>query len=86
MTLDDLEDMRSAQGHRCAMCNSEEEASPRGVLYIDHDHDTGAVRGLLCSNCNSAFGMFKEDVGVLEMVIRYKRNGGFLDDDWYDCF
>jgi hypothetical protein len=38
---------------------------------VDHDHETKAIRGLLCSNCNRAIGLFDEDVEVIEHAIRY---------------
>lgn len=43
----------------------------RRELYIDHDHNTNKVRGLLCSNCNTALGKFKDDILILEEAIRY---------------
>ena len=38
---------------------------------IDHDHKTEKIRGVLCNNCNTALGLFKDDVSVLEKSIRY---------------
>ena len=39
--------------------------------HLDHDHKTGMVRGVLCQNCNLAFGFAKEDVVILHKMIRY---------------
>ena len=47
------------QEGRCAICK--DEAKTAEDLVVDHDHGTGAVRGLLCANCNSALGLFKDD-------------------------
>jgi len=50
LTEQDVEDMRIAQGGRCLLCPTE------GALVIDHCHQTGRVRGLLCTPCNNALG------------------------------
>lgn len=42
-------------------------------LHIDHDHNTGVVRGLLCSGCNTSLGMLKEDIARIEGLAEYKR-------------
>jgi hypothetical protein len=41
------------------------------VLYVDHDHATGAIRGLLCARCNTALGQFGESPELLGRAIRY---------------
>jgi hypothetical protein len=55
--LDQVERMIEEQGGGCAICRS---AAPRDV---DHDHETGEVRGILCSPCNSGMSLFKDDAG-----------------------
>lgn len=59
--------MLREQNMRCAICR--EESS--GFLCVDHDHDTGRVRGLLCSDCNLALGQFKDDTKRLAAAIVY---------------
>lgn len=44
-------------------------------LFIDHDHATGRVRGLLCSTCNSGIGFLRDSVDLLESAIRYLQRG-----------
>lgn len=46
-------EMYAMQGHKCAICLDAIPEVGRGV-HIDHDHDTGRVRGLLCAPCNQA--------------------------------
>ena len=47
-------------------------------FHIDHNHDTGEVRGILCSCCNTGLGKLKDSVSVLSSAIDYlKRNGSY---------
>lgn len=64
--------MHAEQQGKCAICK-EEPKTKRG-LHVDHDHETGKVRGLLCHGCNVALGSFKEDVTLLNKAIEYLRS------------
>jgi hypothetical protein len=44
-------------------------------MHIDHDHITGKVRGLLCTQCNIALGMTHDDPGLLTKLAEYLRGG-----------
>ncbi len=57
----------------CAICKRHQNELPR-VLCIDHCHKTGKVRGLLCAECNSGLGMFKDNPLFLEKAIKYINN------------
>lgn len=61
--------------NRCGICGNKEVAIGVGgkvlALAIDHCHDTGKVRGLLCVNCNKGLGHFKDSVDVLKSAISY---------------
>lgn len=58
------------QKGKCLLCGSDGSGKD-SRLVVDHDHDTGEVRGLLCWNCNVGIGLFKEDTELLEKVIKY---------------
>lgn len=56
---DDYDALRAEQGGVCAICKREQHGSPghwKNILCVDHDHDTGRVRGLLCNDCNLMVG------------------------------
>jgi hypothetical protein len=70
LTEDDYQRMLEAQGGRCFVCGNR----PRKVrLAIDHDHETGMIRGLLCpvSRCNEVLGMYKDNVDVFRRFVAY---------------
>ena len=68
VTTRDVEKLRVEQDYKCVTCGEEE--SGRG-LFVDHDHETGEVRGLLCQHCNTALGMAKDNVETLKNMIKY---------------
>jgi len=78
ITLEDYEEMHNRQGGVCAICDKPEQViqnSKLRLLSVDHDHLTGKVRGLLCSNCNRAIGLLNDDADVLKRAIRYLQSG-----------
>lgn len=57
------------QEGKCKICGAE---LPDGeYLHVDHDKETGEVRGLLCRNCNLGLGNFKDNPKILEKAIEY---------------
>lgn len=68
LTRDDYDNLSKSQDEKCAICG-EKELFRR--LSVDHDHKTGKVRGLLCFDCNTALGKFKDDVEMLKKAISY---------------
>jgi len=68
-------DMLNSQGGKCAICDKPEIAKDRGGtlrrLAVDHCHDTGKVRGLLCTKCNMILGGVNDSPAILKEAIRY---------------
>lgn len=72
MTQSDYEAMVAAQNGECAICRRLPSGRGRYArLVIDHDHETGAVRGLLCNKCNAAIGMLRDCVEVVQRAVAY---------------
>lgn len=65
ISLNDFRAMETKQGGACAICR-------RALrLCVDHCHETGAVRGLLCSPCNMGIGLLRESTRVMEGAVAY---------------
>lgn len=74
MTIEAHTAMLQLQFYKCAACG--DKLTPEGKMkdpVVDHDHATGAVRGILCRQCNLTLGRAKDDVGRLEKLIAYLR-------------
>jgi hypothetical protein len=66
--------MHDSQHGNCAICGLPEKQYRQGklrALAVDHNHTTGKIRGLLCSDCNTGIGKLKEDLNVLQRAIDY---------------
>jgi hypothetical protein len=62
--------LKENQDYKCAICGVNDHDTTKG-LAIDHDHQTGKVRGWLCHNCNRAIGMLRDDPNVLRKAVEY---------------
>ena len=65
LTPEALDALIRSQGGVCAICR---DGKPE---HIDHDHDSGRIRGVLCGPCNMGLGLFKDDTSRLDSAIRY---------------
>lgn len=70
ITNDDYNTMFQEQGGKCKICNRH-QMEFNISLAIDHDHQTGKVRGLLCGKCNAALGLFDDNITRLKSAIEY---------------
>lgn len=70
LTPADYEHILAAQGGGCACCGVKANRSGRR-LFVDHDHETGAVRGLLCNACNAGIGHLGDTVDGVRLALNY---------------
>ena len=71
ITLEQFEEMRTLQKCSCAICGKHELQNKNKKLFVDHDHDTGKVRELLCHGCNTGIGLLQDDVELLQKALDY---------------
>jgi hypothetical protein len=69
ITVSHYNDMLKNQDGKCAICGKECVSNRR--LSVDHCHDTGQIRGLLCVRCNAGIGNFKNEPRLLKSAIEY---------------
>lgn len=69
ITQAEFDRLLTDQDHKCAICRAPDPT------HIDHDHDTGHVRGILCFNCNTGLGSFRDDPERLIRSAQYVIEG-----------
>lgn len=67
--------MLRRQHNVCAICGGKDYGRD---LAVDHDHETGAVRGLLCMRCNTGLGCFLDDIRLLSSAIIYLEDNAII--------
>jgi len=72
ITVDDYAALLQIQGQKCAICSRRWTATVE--FHIDHDHVSGAIRGILCGTCNRALGMFGDSIAAIERVLAYLKD------------
>lgn len=80
ISSEQYESMFQAQGGCCAVCGCIGSLKPGSRsaslrLHVDHDHDSGAVRGLLCGHCNKAEGLIRSSKNALALAAYMERHG-----------
>lgn len=58
------------QDGKCLICGAEHWSN----LFVDHNHQTGKVRGLICCACNAGIGMLQDSIDIVESALEYLRN------------
>jgi DNA-directed RNA polymerase subunit RPC12/RpoP len=76
VTWEDYLDVLDLQGYKCAICKRElnvmgDRKEKNNSAHVDHNHSTGKPRGILCAECNSGLGYFKESIDILNSAITY---------------
>ena len=76
ITPQEYDQLFNIQNGECAICGTHQMYLDK-TLNVDHNHETGKIRGLLCLHCNSTIGYAKENVGTLALIIDYlnRHNG-----------
>lgn len=76
LTLEEYDEMLVRQSGRCAICKTKQCFT--GFRFaVDHDHTTGAIRGLLCRRCNQVLGQLGENPQLFEEAANYLRRSGY---------
>ena len=70
LTLEDYDKMLVVQNSRCAICNVHQSKLDLR-LAVDHDHETGKIRGLVCRDCNFFLGHLEKNYGLLLQALEY---------------
>ncbi|MFA5053580.1 MAG: endonuclease VII domain-containing protein [Parcubacteria group bacterium] len=76
ITYAEFSQLMERQLNRCAICGAEKTQDGRMFPVVDHCHQTGKVRGLLCMNCNQGLGKFKDDPAILRSAADYLEING----------
>ena len=75
ITIEDYDRMLAQQDGKCAICSTTDPGGRYDSHFmVDHDHETGDVRGLLCFKCNTALGKFNDNLATLEAAVLYLKN------------
>lgn len=76
ITRSEFMDLMNAQGGKCAICGHRDTSIRNFFPVVDHCHESGKVRGLLCMNCNMGVGKFKDSPQLLIRAAEYISNHG----------
>lgn len=71
VTAEQYQRLNDAQGGVCAICGGESGTARTKRLFVDHNHTTGRLRGLLCHACNMALGFLREDPAIFIKATAY---------------
>ena len=71
ITAEDYAVLTATQENKCAICGVEFHDKPKSFIHTDHCHDSGKIRGILCTNCNRGIGHFQESKQFLTKAIEY---------------
>jgi len=75
ISLEEIHDMLETQDYKCLLCKRKIEIildkGIRSTANVDHNHNTGKVRGLLCSYCNTLVSYVENNKDRLDEIIEY---------------
>lgn len=76
LTKNQYDSLLESQGHCCLTCGTHESKAMKGMLFVDHNHKTKRIRGLLCNKCNLILAHCNEDISILENISEYIKSEG----------
>ncbi len=77
ITRDEYDHLLASQGGVCACCGA--ASNPNGKrLFVDHDHETGAIRGIVCINCNRGIAAFGDDIAGVKQALDYLKRAEWV--------
>lgn len=76
VTAKQYDRLLSKQGGVCAICKQDRRDTRQREMPVDHDHDSGKVRGILCDHCNRVIGLFGDSPDVIARAIKYLKEWG----------
>lgn len=76
VTTEQFNAMLSEQQNKCCICHKSFQDLSQKARHIDHNHKTGQVRGILCTNCNTLLGHAKDSINILNSAINYLTTRG----------
>ncbi len=68
ISLDEYKEILLMQGGGCAICG---RPPTKEVLFVDHEHESGEIRGLLCRNCNTGIGLLGDGIEGILSALEY---------------
>lgn len=71
ITDEEYWDLYRIQDGRCGICNRRLYSKRYKAFCVDHNHETGEIRGLLCHNCNRAIGMLRDDPATIRRAAEW---------------
>ena len=77
LSMDQYRSLFVAQNDSCAICKRNKTINELG-LHVDHNHNSGKVRGLLCPSCNQALGLLQDNPELCRLAAIYIEDDGKL--------
>lgn len=71
ISVAEYESLLDKQKGVCFICKASPDTMYRKILAVDHDHESGRIRGLLCNHCNQGLGHFRDSPELLEAALAY---------------
>jgi hypothetical protein len=79
LTLEEYEELFKAQNGQCKICETHQDEVDRR-FDVDHNHETGRIRGLLCIKCNRGIGLLQDSIQILQTALNYLQEDQELSD------